>query len=272
MSRLEKHRAAAIQLASGPHVTGNLDAAAEQMRNAVRQGAGLVVLPENFSLMPKHQRDRLHSAEAFGHGRVQDFLSRQARKLGVWLIGGTIALKTSHPEKVRSSSLVYDDSGECVARYDKMHLFDVSLQNGETYRESDVFEAGDRTAVVDTPFGTLGMSICYDLRFPELYRELTRKGAEIIVVPSAFTAMTGRAHWEPLLRARAIENQCYIIAAAQGGFHTSGRETWGHSMIINPWGEILDAKQTSAGVVVADIDMSFLKTVRNSLPALEHRR
>jgi len=272
MTHYNAKKAAAIQLASGPHVTGNLDAAAEQMRNAVHQGAGLVLLPENFSLMPGREQDRLQAAEEFGAGRVQEFLSKQARELGIWLIGGTVPLKTSDPGKVRSSSLVYNDRGECVARYDKMHLFDVSLQNGETYRESDVFEAGSETVTVDTPFGRTGLSICYDLRFPELYRELAGNGAEIIVVPSAFTAMTGRAHWKPLLRARAIENQCYIIAAAQGGFHTSGRETWGHSMIINPWGEILDAKQTGAGVVVADIDRDFLQTVRSSLPALEHRR
>jgi len=265
-------KVAAIQLASGPQITGNLDAAAEQMHAAVSQGAKFLVLPENFSLMPKHEKDRLEAAEEFGHGRVQTFLSKQAKKLGVWLVGGTIALKTAAPDKVRAASLVFDDQGECVARYDKIHLFDVSLQNGETYRESDVFEAGDETVVVDAPPGQVGLSICYDLRFPELYRELAGKGAEIIVVPSAFTAMTGRAHWKPLLRARAIEDQCYVVAAGQGGFHSNGRETWGHSMIINPWGEILDAKQTGAGVVVADIDRDFLQTVRSSLPALDHRR
>jgi len=265
-------KAAAIQLASGPSVGGNLTAVAEQIDCAVNQGAKLLVLPENFFLMPKTEAERLVAAEAFGSGRVQDFLSRQAKKHGIWLVGGTIPLEAEDAHKVRAACLVFNDRGECVARYDKIHLFDVSLPNGETYRESDVFEAGEEKIVVDTPFGRVGLSICYDLRFPELYRDLTGKGARILVVPSAFTATTGRAHWKPLLRARAIENQCYVIAAGQGGFHSNGRETWGHSFIINPWGEVLDSKQTGSGVVVADLDMEFLETVRSRLPALEHRR
>lgn len=265
-------KAAAIQLNSGPIVSANLDAAAVQIEAAARAGAGLVVLPENFALMPGQESERREVMESPGDGAVQRFLSNQSRKHGLWLVGGTHPMPGSSPERMRSVSLLFDDKGQQVARYDKLHLFDVTLQNGETYRESDIFEPGDSTVVTDTPVGRLGMSICYDLRFPELYRDLVSRGAEIIVVPSAFTATTGRAHWESLLRARAIENQVYLIAAAQGGFHANGRETWGHSMIVNPWGEVLASRATGAGCVVADIDLNFLRRVRSNLPALEHRR
>lgn len=265
-------RVAAIQMASGPMVSSNLAEAERLIKAAVQAGAQLLVLPENFAIMPMKDADRLAAAEHEGHGPIQDFLSAQARLHRVWLVGGTIPLATKMADKVRAACLLFNDRGERVARYDKMHLFDVSLDNGEQYHESKNFERGDDTVVVDTPCGRLGLTVCYDLRFPELFRRLLDKGAEIFTVPSAFTAHTGKAHWEILVRARAIENSAYVVAAAQGGYHASGRETHGDSMIVGPWGEILNRLPRGAGHVMADCDRTRLQGVRNSLPSIQHRR
>jgi nitrilase len=216
--------------------------------------------------------DRHAIVEADGSGPIQTFLAEQARRHGVWLVGGTIPLRASEPGKMRAACLLLNDRGERVARYDKMHLFDVALPNGEQYQESNVFEAGDQVVVVDTPFGRLGLAVCYDLRFPELFRVMLDQGAEVFALPAAFTALTGKAHWEVLLRARAIENLAYVVAAAQGGYHANGRETYGDSLIASPWGEVLDRLPRGSGVVMAELDRARLAQVRASLPSIHHRR
>lgn len=266
------NRVAAIQMASGPNVEANLDEAGRLIGQAVEAGAELVGLPENFGLIGMSERDKLGLAEAEGKGPMQDFLSRTARRHGIWLAGGTIPLATSAGDRIRQSLLMYDPDGRPMARYDKMHLFDVRLEGGETYRESSTIEPGDTPVTVDTPFGRIGLTICYDLRFPELYRHLIEEGASILLVPSAFTKVTGRAHWEPLLRARAIENLAWVIAPAQGGYHANERETWGHTMIVDPWGTVLAEQENGSGVVVGDLDPDRLGNTRKNFPVLEHRR
>jgi nitrilase len=263
---------AAIQMVSGADVAANLNEAARLIAGSVEAGARLIVLPENFSLMPVNDAERLAVAEADGHGPIQDFLAGQARTHRIWLVGGTIPIKGQSKNKLRAACPLYNDRGERVARYDKMHLFDVELSEGERYQESASFEAGDDVVVTDTPFGRLGLAVCYDLRFPELFRTLLDQGAEVFAVPSAFTARTGRAHWEVLVRARAIENLCYVIAADQGGRHANGRETHGETMIVNPWGEVLARLPRGAGQVVADCDRAALAATRASLPSIAHRR
>jgi len=266
-------RIAAVQMASGPKVNANLLEAERLIGIAAGQGAKMVVLPENFALMGKGEGDKLGHREADGRGPVQEFLARQASRHGIWLVGGTIPLAADASDKVRAACLVFDDRGQQVARYDKIHLFDVHLvDSDERYNESETIEPGETTVVLDTPLGRLGLAVCYDLRFPELFRNLVDEGAEIIALPSAFTAITGKAHWEPLVRARAIENLCYVVAAAQGGYHASGRETHGHSMIVDPWGMVLEQLPRGAGVVVAEVDRNRLAQVRKNFPALEHRR
>lgn len=264
---------AAIQMASGPNVQANLLEAQRWILQAVEQGAGLVVLPENFAHMGAQEQDKLDIRETEGQGPIQAFLAEQARKHGIWLVGGTIPLVGENPDKVRSSCLLYDASGEQAARYDKIHLFDVRLQeNSEQYDESRYIEPGERAVVVDTPFGKLGLAICYDLRFPELFRQMVEQGAQLIALPSAFTATTGKAHWEPLVRARAIENLCYLIASDQGGYHVNGRETHGDSLIVNPWGSVLERLPRGTGVVVSEIDLEQQGELRRSFPVLQHRR
>lgn len=259
-------------MASGPHVAANLLAAEKLVAEAVKAGAKLIALPENFALMGISERDKVNIREPDGAGVIQDFLAEIANKYSIWLIGGTVPLVADAVDKVRAACLVYNDQGERVARYDKVHLFDVSVPDtGEEYRESDSIEPGVDSLVIDTPFGRLGIAVCYDLRFPEFFRNMQKQAAEIIVVPSAFTAETGAAHWEVLLRARAIENLCYVIAPNQGGFHLNGRKTFGHSMIVDPWGGILDCCKTGAGFVCADIDQHRLEQIRASFPVLEHR-
>lgn len=266
-------RVAAIQMASGPNVSANLLEAARLIATAAGDGAEMVVLPENFAIMGMAEIDKVRIREEDGNGQIQDFLAHQADKHGVWVVGGTVPLVANVANKVRAACLVYDDSGARVARYDKIHLFDVVLNEGaETYEESATIENGNTPQVIDTPFGKLGLAICYDLRFPELFRCLLDQGMELFVAPSAFTAITGRAHWEVLIRSRAIENLCYGIAAAQGGFHVNGRETHGDSMIVDPWGIVLDRLQRGSGVVIADIDKGRLASVRKNFPALTHRR
>ncbi|MCG9081617.1 carbon-nitrogen hydrolase family protein [Laribacter hongkongensis] len=261
-------RVAVVQMVSGHVVADNLERARLRVLEAARGGAALVVLPEYFALMGLADTDKLAVAEAFGHGPMQDAVAQMAREAGVWLVAGTLPLAGQNPGRVRNSCLVFSPAGECVARYDKIHLFGFSGL-GERYCESDTIEPGDTSVAVDTPLGRLGLSVCYDLRFPELYRHLGEMTA--LVLPAAFTAVTGEAHWEVLLRARAIENQCYAIAAAQGGVHSSGRRTHGHSMIIDPWGRIVAELPEGEGVLWADLDPALLASVRNRLPALRHR-
>jgi nitrilase len=261
-------KVAAIQMASGPNVEGNLNEARRHIAKAVEQGAKLVVLPEFFAIMGMDEQDKLKVREKAGQGNIQQFLSETARKHKIWLVGGSIPLAGNSPDKVRNSCLVYDENGAQVARYDKIHLFNLTLGN-EAYNEAQTIEAGNQVVVVDSPFGRIGLAVCYDLRFPELFRAM--KDVDIIVLPAAFTATTGKMHWEPLVRARAIENLSYFIAAAQGGYHVNGRETHGHSMIVDPWGRIMDELQRGSGVVVADINPSYQASLRKSLPALTHR-
>lgn len=264
---------AAIQMTSGPNVQANLDEAAKLIEQASSSGAELIVLPENFSQMPMTDLERVGNAETPGDGFVQNFLSTQASKNNAWIVGGTLPIKCDEKGKAYSSSLLFNAQGEQVARYDKIHMFDVLIEeNDETYEESATTLAGDEVIVVDTPFGRLGLSVCYDLRFPELYRTMIDKGMEICAIPSAFTAFTGQSHWEPLIRARAIENQCYVIAAAQGGYHVNNRQTYGHSMIVSPWGNILGSVGTGPGVVITDLELKDLETTRKNFQVLQHRR
>ena len=264
---------AAIQMASGPNVQANLDQAERLIAEAVAQSAALIVLPENFSFMGKTDFEHMNVAEEDGEGVVQKFLSEQAKKHAIWLVGGTVPLKSEDANKLFSSCMLFNDQGERVARYDKIHLFDVHLEeSNESYTESETTIAGDHTVVVDTPFGKLGLAICYDLRFPEMFRKMVNQGMEICAIPSMFTAITGKAHWEVLVRARAIENLCYVIAAGQGGYHVSGRETHGNSAVVSPWGMVLNHMGKGAGVVTAKVDLQYLKTTREHFPALEHRR
>jgi len=263
---------AAIQMASGPQVAANLNEAGRLMAKAASAGAGLVVLPENFAIMALNDADRLSVAERDGAGPMQDFLASAARQHGVWIVGGTIPLLASDAKRVRAACLVFNDRGERVARYDKIHLFDVRLDNGEEYNESSAIEPGTDSVVVESPFGRLGLAVCYDLRFPELFRQLLDRGAQIIAVPSAFTLHTGRAHWEVLVRARAIENLVTVVAAAQGGYHLNGRETYGDSMIVSPWGEVLDRLPRGSGVVVAEHDTRLAEQTRTLFPSIHHRR
>ncbi len=266
-------RVAAIQMASGPNVRANLTEAARLISRAVDAGAELVVLPENFALMGMKEKDKVQIAEAEGQGTIQDFIAETANKHRVWIVAGTIPLQAEDRVRVRAACLVYDDKGKVRGRYDKVHLFDVHLEeNQETYDESATIEAGSRTTVIDTPFGRLGLAICYDLRFPELFRRMADEGVEVIAIPSAFTAMTGKAHWEVLVRARAIENLSYVIAAAQGGYHVNGRETYGHSMIVDPWGQVLDHLSNGSGYVIAELDPVRLHNTRRNFPCLNHRK
>ncbi|MGD2119347.1 MAG: carbon-nitrogen hydrolase family protein [Chromatiales bacterium] len=268
----QKRKAAAIQMATGPNVSANLLTAEQLIEEAVSNNAGLVVLPENFAFLGKTEKETLTLKETEGDGPLQEFLSQLASKHGIWLVGGTIPLEADDASKIRSAALVYNDRGQQVARYDKIHLFDVNLvETSEVYHESDTFESGDTTTVIDTPFGKLGIAICYDLRFPELFRNMLDDGMEIIALPAAFTAITGKAHWETLVRARAIENLSYVIAAAQGGFHLSGRETHGHSMIVDPWGTVLAQVPRGTGSVSMALDTDFLSATRRNFPCIEHR-
>jgi len=268
---------AAVQMASGAQVHANLMKAGELIQQAAARDANLVVLPENFALMGKHEKDHLQIAEYAGQGMIQDFLAKQAKQYGLWILGGSIPLRLDDtpanitPNKVSASALLFNAQGEPVARYDKMHLFDVRLPNGDVYAESDTTQPGFDSMVVDTPFGKLGIAICYDLRFPELFREMSAEGAQIFVIPAAFTDTTGKAHWEVLLRARAIENLSYVIAAGQGGYHINGKATYGHSMIIDYWGNVREVLEKGEGVIVSTIDLSTLDSVRTNFPVLEHR-
>ena len=266
-------KAAAIQMASGPNVQANLDEAEKLINTAVQQDAELIVLPENFAIMGITDMDKVGVAEQPGEGPIQKFLSEQAAKHGIWLVGGTIPIQSKETGKVYAACMLYNDAGEMVARYDKIHLFDVTLEaSDESYTESETITPGDEVVVTDTPFGRLGLAVCYDLRFPELFRAMADVGMEVCVLPSAFTNLTGNAHWESLLRARAIENLAFMIAAGQGGYHVSGRETHGDSMIVDPWGVVLNRLPHGTGVVVSEIDLARLERTRELFPALQHKR
>ncbi len=264
---------AAIQMVSATRVEANLAAAHQLLLQAAAQGAELAVLPEYFCIMGLKDTDKLALCEAFGEGPIQDFLSRTAKELGLWIVGGTLPLASGDPGRARNSSLAFAPSGVCVARYDKMHLF--RFTDGRVaYDETRVLQPGTgpvsfELASSDGHIYKVGMSVCYDLRFPELYRALN---ADLLLVPSAFTTTTGQAHWEILLRARAIENQAFVVAAAQGGVHENGRRTWGHSMVIDAWGQILGQREQGAGLVLAELSHDDLQATRARLPALTHRR
>ncbi|MBI3936547.1 MAG: carbon-nitrogen hydrolase family protein [Betaproteobacteria bacterium] len=261
-------RIAAVQMVSGPAVEDNLREARRLIESAAAQGAKLVALPEYFAIMGMRDRDKVAVREAPGRGPIQAFLSETARRLGIWLIGGSVPLEASDANKVRNSCLVFDEQGRLAARYDKIHLFGFEM-GAERYSEERTIEPGKEVVVVDSPFGRLGLSICYDLRFPELYRAM--QDVDIILVPSAFTETTGKAHWETLLRARAIENLAYVLAPAQGGRHANGRETHGDSMVVDPWGVVLDRLPRGAGLVAAGVNPAYVSRVRQGLPALSHR-
>jgi deaminated glutathione amidase len=272
-------KVAAIQMTSGPDVALNLEQARGLLEEAAAHGAGLAVLPENFAFMGLHDADKRAVAESDGSGPIQDFLSSTALKLRVTIVAGTIPLRAGEDGRVAAASLVYGSDGKRVGRYDKIHLFDVDIPSGAgvesggsgRYRESAHVSPGADAVVVDTAAGKLGLSVCYDVRFPELYRSLSASGAQLLSIPSAFTSPTGRAHWETLLRARAIENLCYVIAPAQSGFHPSGRETYGDTMIVDPWGRVLQRLPRGRGSVLADIDLNAQAEVRRNFPALQHR-
>ena len=264
---------AAIQMTSSHVVEDNLAAAARLLREAKDRGAEVACLPENFSFIGLKDADKLQVAEADGAGPVQDFLSKTARELKLWILGGSTPLKGDSDRRVANTSLLYDDAGKRVARYDKIHLFDVTVPGrNERYLESKHVTPGESVIVADTPVGRLGMSVCYDMRFPELYRALVSRGAEWLAMPAAFTVPTGLAHWETLLRARAIENLCYVVAPAQVGTHTSGRETYGDTLIVDYWGKVLSRLAQGAGVIIAEFDPALQAETRAHFPALENRR
>jgi nitrilase len=265
-------RVAAIQMTSGHDIDANLEAAGQFLGEAARLGAGLAALPENFAFMGRDSGDKRGIAEPDGAGRIQNFLADTARRLKIWIVGGTVPLRQDADGRVAAACLLYKPDGQRAARYDKIHLFDVDVPGSvESHRESAHTVAGHEPRVVETPVGKVGLAVCYDMRFPELFRVLSRQGADLFVVPSAFTVPTGKTHWESLLRARAIENLCALIAPAQWGVHPSGRETFGDSMIIDHWGKVLARMPGGTGCVVADIDAAAQLDARTRFPALEHR-
>jgi len=262
---------AALQMVSTPSVEQNLDAARALLERAAGEGAELAVLPEYFCILGRSDRDKLAVAEAFGDGPIQRMLADSARRHRLWLIGGTLPIATGDANRVMNSNLVFSPEGERVARYDKIHLF--RYDNGtERYDEGRTLDAGSEPVAFMAAGWRVGLSVCYDLRFPELYRSLMQPPCDLLCVPSAFTFPTGAAHWEVLLRARAIENQCYVVAAAQGGMHENGRRTFGHSLVIDPWGEVMAMRPEGEGVVTAELKRERIVQVRSQLPALEHRR
>jgi predicted amidohydrolase len=266
-------KVAAIQMTSSHIVADNLAAAGDLLREAKDLGCDIACLPENFSFIGLRDADKLQIAEPDGDGAVQSFLCDAARELKMWVLGGTIVLRGDRDRRVTNSSLLIDADGKRVARYDKIHLFDVTIPGrDEQYRESTHVTAGREPVIADTPVGKLGLSVCYDMRFPELYRELVSQGAEWLAMPAAFTVPTGRAHWETLLRARAIENLCYVVAPAQTGTHTSGRETYGDSLIVDYWGQVLSRLTRGTGVITAEIDLAKEAETRARFPALDNRQ
>jgi predicted amidohydrolase len=266
-------RLAAIQMNSGDDVAANLKVAGSLLERAAADGAQLAVLPENFAALGADENLRISIAEADGTGPVQDALAELAARLKLWIVAGTISIRGENALKPFASCCVYDASGVCIARYDKIHLFDVDLPNrDENYRESANTAAGESPVLVDTPWGRLGLAVCYDLRFPEVFRHLCSEGMEMLALPAAFTYSTGEAHWRTLVKARAIENLCYVAAAAQTGHHPGGRQTYGHSMIVDPWGEVMADAGDNSGWIAADADAVRLHGIRRQFPVLSHRR
>jgi len=268
-------KVASLQMVSSGDWPENRQRAQRLLEQAAGQGAELALLPEYFCLIGQHDTDKLALQETFGHGPMQDFLAETAQRLGLWIVGGTLPLRSNQPERVYNSSLAFNPHGECVARYDKIHLF--RFDNGrERYDEARVLERGAAPVhfVLPSRDGNtwrIGLSVCYDLRFPELYRRYADAGVELLLVPAAFTHTTGAAHWEVLLRARAIENLAFVAAAGQGGVHPNGRQTWGQSILIDPWGGVLAQQAQGEGVVIAELEMAALRAQRSQLPALQHR-
>lgn len=260
---------AAIQMVSTPVVEENIEAARRLIAQAAGQGAQMILLPEYWPIMGLKDTDKVAHAEAPGIGLIQQFMSEMAVLHKIWLIGGTLPMVAPEAGKVLNSTLVYNAEGDGVTRYDKIHLFGFT-KGDESYDESRTIVHGEQVGSFDAPFGKVGLSICYDLRFPELFRAMGQ--CSLIVVPAAFTYTTGQAHWEILLRARAIENQCYVLAAAQGGLHVNGRRTWGHSMLIDPWGKVMSVLEEGEGIVSGELDMTYLEGIRQNLPALKHRK
>ena len=271
---MSKIQISAIQMASSPNLNSNLSIVIDLMNAAIKKNAKLVVLPENFALMPHKDNDYLTIAEHLGHGPIQDFLSTYAKKNKIWLVSGTIPIKSNSSKKVYAATIVYDKSGHQLAHYYKMHLFDVNIpeNNTESYRESDTFLPGNDISFFDTDYCRVGLAICYDIRFPELFRDLSKRNVMLTCIPSAFTNITGKAHWHSLIKARAIENLQYIVASCQGGFHVNGRSTYGHSAIIDPWGKIMIEKKSGSGIISSEIDIEYLETIRGQFPCLEHRK
>lgn len=267
-------KAAAVQMNSRTDVGDNLEQAHGLIGEAVAGGAALVVLPENFSFLGARDSDRLQVAERMGAGPAQDFLAEQARTHGIWLVGGTIPIREAGEEQASSRSLLFAPDGSLAAHYDKIHLFDVDIpgRTEESYRESATTKAGERPVVAGTAFGRVGMSVCYDLRFPALFHRLGTLGMDVLVVPAAFTVPTGRVHWQPLLQTRAFESLSYVVASGQWGEHAGGRLTYGHSCIVSPWGEVLDSKSDGIGVVTAELDFDAMRALRERFPTLHHRR
>ncbi len=266
-------RVAAIQMASGSIIKGNLLEAEKLISEAVNDGAEMIVLPENFGMIGVKQEDVIEFSEIIGEGPLQEFLAEQSKRHKIIIAGGTIPIKSDDDNRYRNTLPIYNSNGECIAMYDKIHLFDVSLPDtDESYHESAVIQPGNKVIVIDAGGIKLGLAICYDLRFPELFRLLVDKGAEVILLPSAFTSATGKAHWHTLLKARAIENLSFIVAPAQGGFHVNGRETYGHSLIIDPWGHVLAEINSGSGYAIADLDLLHQKNIRERFPVLSHRR
>ena len=262
-----------VQIASGPNLDANLLEVRKYIEKSKKLGAKLVVLPENFAMMVANDLMYLDIQEELGNGKIQDFISSAAEKNDIWVVAGTIPIKSTNGKKVYSTCIVFDNNGKIVSSYNKIHLFDVNIiESNEKYNESDIYFHGDSIVTLDTPFCKIGLSICYDLRFPELFRDLSSQGAELICMPAAFTAVTGKAHWEHLIKSRAIENLVYFAASAQGGYHVSGRETYGHSMIVNPWGETLDVIKNKSGIIISSIDLKSQFKLRKNFPCLDHRK
>lgn len=264
-------RVAIVQLTTSANVDQNLQMIAALFEKAAAHEASLVVLPENFAFMGINEQDKLNVVETEGDGKIQQTISHLAKQYGLWVIAGTLPLKGIEG-RVRASSLVFDAEGKQVASYDKIHLFDVDVPGGECHQESRTIQPGITTTVVDTPIGCVGLSVCYDVRFPELYRKLVLQGAQLFAIPAAFTAVTGTAHWEILLRARAVENLAYVLAPNQCGHHDNGRHTYGHSMVIDPWGKIIAQAGTEPDLVIAEIELSYLKTLRQQFPCNDHHK
>ncbi len=264
---------ASIQLTSGPNVQANLYEVATYFEEISKTKSKVVVLPENFALMPANDAEFLKHSEKEGKGPIQDFLVENALKYKFWIVAGTIPIKTKDPQKVTATTFVYNDKGEVVCKYDKIHLFDVKLPNSEeSYNESKFFEHGKKIHVIETPLGVTGIACCYDLRFPEIFRLQHKYNVETFILPAAFTEQTGKVHWETLVRARAIENLCYVVTSCQGGYHISGRKTHGNTMIVNPWGQILSRIPSEKGFIEATINKSQLHSIRKNFPVLDHIR